>query len=80
MLKNRKLAAIKAIDSAGGATTLANDLNDLLWNELEKPITATRVQKWKLNGVPPRFVIPVAQITHTPRHDLHPMIYPDDAA
>jgi len=77
MRKNRKFAAINAINAAGGATVLAGELNELL--DPETPIKATRVQKWKVTGIPPHFVIPVEKITQVSRHKLHPELYPDAA-
>lgn len=67
-------AANAAIKKAGGASALAMKLLPRAkYPELLK--MQSRIAKWKLNGVPGRWVAPVHDITGHPRHLLAPEIY-----
>lgn len=74
-MANRIQHAKRAIDLAGGYTSLAKKLIGNA-NDAELKKMGQRVLKWRQTGIPPKFVIPVESITGVSRHKLHPDIYP----
>jgi len=65
-------AARKAVSTAGGQTALARKLSDLL----NERISNVRVAKWLVNGIPPRMVLPISEITGINPNELDPKLYP----
>lgn len=58
----------KAIDDSGGVAKLASALK----------ITSQAVSQWR--RVPAERVLEVERISHVPRHDLRPDLYPKEHA
>ena len=75
-MSDRIEATIKAIEKAGGAAALAKKLlpGDHAKEDYKK--MQWRIAKWKEEGVPPKWVIPVENESGVSRHKLAPDIYP----
>lgn len=69
--KQYALAAIRAIEQAGGKKELARRLSIIRRQRIE----IKRVQNWRYIGVPSKFVIDVEVITGIPREELRPDIF-----
>lgn len=68
-------AAKTAIKQAGGQSAMAQKLAALV-PDLSEDKALWRIQKWAQNGVPPKFVLIVENLSGVSRHDLDPEIYP----
>lgn len=76
---NRIDAAKEAVSRAGSSTKLARRLlPDTATDEQIQRMT-WRIWKWMQAGVPPKYVLRVAEITGVASHRLHPEMYSRDA-
>jgi hypothetical protein len=65
-------AAIQAVEAMGGALLAAQKIRELTG----RPCTRERVQKWKNNGISPKYLPIVHKITNIPLTELDPVLYP----
>lgn len=69
------IAAKEAIKAAGGQVEMAKKLAEI-FPDLTEDKALWRIQKWAYNGVAPKFVLTVEQISGVSRHRLDPVLYP----
>ena len=72
---NKIKAAKQAIKAAGGQSEMARKLAEVM-PDLTVDKALWRIQKWAYNGVPPKFILTVENLSGVSRHELDPVLYP----
>lgn len=68
--------AKRAIKASGGIAALARKLTKSTPSKAEHLRMQSRISKWRIIGIPPRWVLAVEAASGVPRHELAPHIYP----
>jgi hypothetical protein len=79
-MKRLNKPALRAIEAAGGVAELARALLAPNHSYHDFVRMQHRISKWRLNGVAPKWVLPVSKVTGVPSHELCPTLYPKGIA
>ncbi len=72
-------AVKEALFEAGGQTRVARLLVRDFFQDQDQEKMRMRVNRWPINGMHPKYVIPLEKISGKSRHELDPDIYPRES-